>query len=199
MAGHDGRRHETPSTAEVRDILDPLGFDDAKVSTLSGSSGESVRVQAEIVEDPIRTIQGTLADAADLETADVLFVRNEDGSGTFTLQTADRRAGHRRNRSSRRSPTPASTDADGHGRRPERDTSRSQNSRRARCKRSSEALAEYAGVDVSEVSVEHRRADVGRDREPEGAPGARHLLRPARASTSRSGSSGRWRRPRSSR
>ena len=42
------------STQDVRDLLDPLGFTDAKVSTLSGSSGDSVRVQAEIIKDPIR-------------------------------------------------------------------------------------------------------------------------------------------------
>ena len=37
---------------------------------------ESVRVQAEVVEDPIRTIQGTLADVRPrLEPADVQFVR----------------------------------------------------------------------------------------------------------------------------
>ena len=111
---------EDASTAEVRDILDPLGFEDAKVSTLSGSSGESVRVQAEIIEDPIRTIQRTLADAAGLETADVLFVRNEDGSGTFTFRcptTSTVTAGADRAGARRRRIEP---DADGHRRRPER-------------------------------------------------------------------------------
>ncbi len=76
------------STQDVRDLLDPLGFTDAKVSTLSGSSGDSVRVQAEIIKDPIRTIQQTLADTSDQEVADILFVRNDNGSGTFTFQTA---------------------------------------------------------------------------------------------------------------
>jgi preprotein translocase subunit SecF len=78
----DGR---DASTAEIRDILEPLGFGDAKVSTLSGQGDESIRVQAEIVGDPTRRIQRALADAAGLEVANVLFVRNEDGSGTFTL------------------------------------------------------------------------------------------------------------------
>ena len=76
------------STQDVRDLLDPLGFTDAKVSTLSGSGGDSVRVQAEIIKDPIRTIQQTLADTSKQEVADILFVRNNDGSGTFTFQTA---------------------------------------------------------------------------------------------------------------
>ena len=42
-------------------MLDPLGFADAKV-TRCRASGESVRVQAEVVEDPIRTIQSALAE-----------------------------------------------------------------------------------------------------------------------------------------
>ncbi len=76
------------STTDVRDLLDPLGFTDAKVSTLSGTSGDSVRVQAEIIKDPIRSIQQALADASNQQVADILFVRNDDGSGTFTFQTA---------------------------------------------------------------------------------------------------------------
>jgi preprotein translocase subunit SecF len=82
----DGRDASTP---EVRDLLEPLGFGDAKVSTLSGQGNESVRVQAEIVEDPIRTIQRALAASVGLEIADVLFVRNDDGSGTFTFSVPD--------------------------------------------------------------------------------------------------------------
>jgi preprotein translocase subunit SecF len=73
-------------TQDVRDMLDQLGFSDAKVSTLSGSSGQSVRVQAKVIEDPIRKIQNDLADAAHLEAADVIFTRSENGSGTFTFQ-----------------------------------------------------------------------------------------------------------------
>ena len=72
------------SVSEVRDVLDPLGFEDAKVSTLSGSSGESVRVQAEIVRDPVRTIALALAAQAALDEADILFERNEEGGGSFT-------------------------------------------------------------------------------------------------------------------
>jgi preprotein translocase subunit SecF len=79
------------STQDVRNLLDPLGFTDAKVSTLSGSSGDSVRVQAEIVKDPILSIQQSLADASDLAVADILFVRNNDGSGNFTFQTTDKK------------------------------------------------------------------------------------------------------------
>jgi preprotein translocase subunit SecF len=82
----DGR---DANTEEVRDLLEPLGFGDAKVSTLSGQGSESVRVQAEVVEDPTRTLQRELSDAAGLEPADVQFVRNEDGSGTFTFTMPD--------------------------------------------------------------------------------------------------------------
>jgi preprotein translocase subunit SecF len=77
----DGR---DASVSEVRDVLDPLGFSDAKVSTLSGQSGRSVRVQAEVVEDPVQTIQETLALWGHVDDEDVVFTR-QDESGTFTL------------------------------------------------------------------------------------------------------------------
>ena len=140
------------STQEVRDLLDPLGFSDAKVSTLSGSGGESVRVQAEIIEDPIRTIQQTLADTSDRRSPTSLFVRNDDGSGTFTFQTAadktvTQAAG--RQGDGRRRPH----GREGHGRRPERHGRVRRSSRPARSTTSRRALADYAGVNVSEVSV----------------------------------------------
>ncbi len=73
------------SVSEVRDILDPLGFEDAKVSTLSGSSGESVRVQAEIVARPGPDDRDRARRRqAGLDEADILFERNEEGGGTFT-------------------------------------------------------------------------------------------------------------------
>jgi preprotein translocase subunit SecF len=139
------------STSEVRDLLDPLGFGDAKVSTLSGSSGESVRVQAEIIEDPIRTLQRALADAAGLDVADVLFTRNEDGSGTFAFQmtdentlTEDEISGAMRDAGQ----PDATVAVDGQNATvtlKELPTSPLQDV--------SQALADYAGVDVSDVSV----------------------------------------------
>jgi hypothetical protein len=62
LAGHDGRWQEREHAG--RATSSTLGFTDAKVSTLSGSSGDSVRVQAKIIKDPIRTIQQTLADTS---------------------------------------------------------------------------------------------------------------------------------------
>ena len=63
---------KTANVADVRDLLDPLGFTDAKVSDpRRGSGGDSVRVQAEVVDDPIRTIQQTLADYGEARGADV--------------------------------------------------------------------------------------------------------------------------------
>ncbi len=48
----------------MRDLLRPLGFNDAKVSVLSSSasSTESVRVEARVVTDPVGKIQTALAD-----------------------------------------------------------------------------------------------------------------------------------------
>jgi preprotein translocase subunit SecF len=139
------------STSEVRDLLDPLGFSDAKVSTLSGSSGESVRVQAEIVEDPIRTIQRELADAAGLEIADIIFTRNEDGSGTFTFQmTNDKTLTEEQISAAMRNAgqPDATVNVDG-----QNATVSLSKLPTSPLQDVSEALANYAGVDVSEVSV----------------------------------------------
>ena len=92
MADGKNARHVT----DVRDVLGPLGFADAKVSDARGTNGQSVNVQDEVVADPIQTIQNTLADDGTvLDPADVQFERNEDGGGTFTF-TVDQ--GRRRRR-----------------------------------------------------------------------------------------------------
>jgi preprotein translocase subunit SecF len=77
---------------EVRDLLGPLGFDDAKVSILSasglgsGESTQSVRVEARVVRDAINKIQRALSDYAKVTPASVEFV--QDGAGaTFTVTT----------------------------------------------------------------------------------------------------------------
>jgi preprotein translocase subunit SecF len=142
---------EDASTSEVRDLLEPLGFGDAKVSTLSGSSGESVRVQAEIIEDPIRTIQRSLADAAGLDIADILFTRNEDGSGTFTFQMTDENTltEEQITEAMREAGQPDGTvTIDG-----QNATVTLEELPTSPLQDVSEALADYAGVDVSEVSV----------------------------------------------
>ena len=51
----------TASVPDVRDLIAPLGFTDAKVTTLSGQNGQSVNVQEHVVSDPIKTISDTLA------------------------------------------------------------------------------------------------------------------------------------------
>ncbi|MGQ0825737.1 MAG: protein translocase subunit SecF [Actinomycetota bacterium] len=74
------------SVAEVRDLLDPLGFGDAKVATLTGGGDESVRVQAETIEDPVRELQDAVAEAGAVDDADVVFTRAGDtGTFEFTL------------------------------------------------------------------------------------------------------------------
>jgi preprotein translocase subunit SecF len=76
----------SPKVAEVRDLIAPLGFDNAKISTLSGSSGKSIRVQAEVVGDPVLEIQDELAAVGGIADADVLLVRAASGDGgTFTM------------------------------------------------------------------------------------------------------------------
>lgn len=78
------------SVGDVRDLLDPLGFADSKISVLSGAGGESVRVQAEVIEDPTRKAQRELAALAGIDDADVQFTRSEAG-GTFVFTAAGER------------------------------------------------------------------------------------------------------------
>jgi preprotein translocase subunit SecF len=74
------------SVSDVRDLVRPLGFADAKITTLSGQGGQSVRVQAETVEDPIRSITKALAAYGQVDEAAVEFQRAGDG-GTFVFTT----------------------------------------------------------------------------------------------------------------
>jgi preprotein translocase subunit SecF len=80
----EGGKHA--DVADVRDLVRPLGFADAKITTLSGQGGQSVRVQAETVEDPIRSITKALADYGRVDEAAVEFQRAGDG-GTFVFTT----------------------------------------------------------------------------------------------------------------
>jgi preprotein translocase subunit SecF len=78
------------SVADVRDVLRPLGFDDAKVSILSSQSGDpTVRVQATVVEDPTRTIAKELAAYGKVTQADVAFTQTGAAGGQFTFTAAD--------------------------------------------------------------------------------------------------------------
>ena len=47
--------------SDVRDVLRPIGFSDAKVSILSGKNGQSVNVQERVISDPIQFIRESLA------------------------------------------------------------------------------------------------------------------------------------------
>ncbi len=75
--------------AEVRDVLRPLGFSDAKVSILSGKNGQSVNVQEHLVADPTETIRTALADYGHVSPNVVQFAPAASGQGgTFTFTTA---------------------------------------------------------------------------------------------------------------
>jgi preprotein translocase subunit SecF len=75
------------SVTAVRDLLRPLGFADSKITTLSGQGGQSVRVQAKTVEDPIRSVSKALAAYAKVDEAAVEFQRAGDGgSFVFTVR-----------------------------------------------------------------------------------------------------------------
>ncbi len=76
------------SVPEVRNLITPLGFGDAKVTTLSGSNGQSVNVQEHVVSDPIKDIQDALATYGHVSIAEVQFDQATNG-GTFTF-TADK-------------------------------------------------------------------------------------------------------------
>jgi preprotein translocase subunit SecF len=85
VAMADGR---DASVADVRDLLDPLDYSDAKITVLTSGGDESVRVQSEVIEDPVRTIAKRLARFGAVDEAQVEFVQTGEG-GTFTLATAE--------------------------------------------------------------------------------------------------------------
>ncbi len=72
--------------AEVRDVLRPLGFSDAKVSILSGANGQSVNVQEHLVSDPTETIRTALARYGHVSENAVQFgTAQTGGGGAFTF------------------------------------------------------------------------------------------------------------------
>jgi preprotein translocase subunit SecF len=76
-----------PSVAEVRDLLEPLGFGDAKVTTIASAQNgtETIRVQSEeLADDPVKLIRDAMADATATEPADVT-VNIAGRTGTFAV------------------------------------------------------------------------------------------------------------------
>jgi preprotein translocase subunit SecF len=71
--------------AEVRDVLRPLGFSNAKVSILSGTNGQSVNVQEHLVADPTETIRTALATYGHVSENVVQFATAKGGGGAFTF------------------------------------------------------------------------------------------------------------------
>jgi preprotein translocase subunit SecF len=74
------------SVPDVRDLIAPLGFTDAKVTTLSGQNGrKSVNVQEHVVSDPIQTISEALATYGHVTPAQVQFLPDAKNGGSFTF------------------------------------------------------------------------------------------------------------------
>jgi preprotein translocase subunit SecF len=76
---------KTAHVTDVRDILGPLGFGNATVSTLSGKNGQSVNVQDRLVSDPIQEIEQSLATYGGVTPADVQFQQGATNGGSFTF------------------------------------------------------------------------------------------------------------------
>ena len=77
VAGADGARPHARTSPTCATCCGPLGFADAKVSTLSGQNGQSVNVQEHLVADPIKTIEDALATYGGVTPADVQFQRGQ--------------------------------------------------------------------------------------------------------------------------
>jgi preprotein translocase subunit SecF len=77
----------TASVPEIRDLITPLGFADAKVTTLSGKNGKSINVQEHIVSDPITAITEALATYGGVTPAQVQFAQAAKSGGSFTFTT----------------------------------------------------------------------------------------------------------------
>lgn len=76
-----------PSVAEVRKVLAPIGLASAKVTVLEPTSGgdlPSVRVQSEVLQDPIGEVRDALAGTTGRDPADV-SVSEANGGATWTV------------------------------------------------------------------------------------------------------------------
>ena len=72
-----------PSVPDVRDLLEPIGLSEAKVTVLeptSGGEAPSVRVQAEVLQDPIGEVRDALAEATGMKPADVSVAEARGGA-----------------------------------------------------------------------------------------------------------------------
>jgi preprotein translocase subunit SecF len=76
------------SVAEIRDVLRPEGFADSKVSILSGSGGDSIRVQAEVLGDPVQDFAEALARYAGVTPNAAQRVGVEGGGATIEVRVA---------------------------------------------------------------------------------------------------------------
>jgi preprotein translocase subunit SecF len=77
--------------SDVRDVLRPIGFSDAKVSILSGKNGQSVNVQERVIADPIQFIRESLATYGGVQQNDVQFTQAQSGGGGSFTFTANKR------------------------------------------------------------------------------------------------------------
>lgn len=76
-----------PQIDEVRGVLDDAGVGDAKVSILDpATSGDDyqIRVQSDLLDDPVGDVRDVVADAAAVAPAEVRLDLAEDGSGSWT-------------------------------------------------------------------------------------------------------------------
>jgi preprotein translocase subunit SecF len=80
-------KDKTASVSDVRSLVDP-SFADSKVSVLKSNTGETIRVQAKVAENPIENIQKALAKYGGVSQAAVQFTNEGDG-GKFVFTTKD--------------------------------------------------------------------------------------------------------------
>ena len=163
------------SVSDVREILDPLGFEDAKVSTLSGSSGESVRVQAEVVARP---------GSDDFDRA---RRAGRPRRSRHPVRTQRGRRRHLHVHAARRQRTDGRGDRDRDhrcrcdrsrccARRPERHDHVGGTAEQPAHRRRASARR-LRGRRRERSQHQYRRPDMGRDRHPQGHPGVADLLR----------------------
>jgi preprotein translocase subunit SecF len=69
--------------ADIRNLLAPLGFNDAKVSVLTppGGGADTIRVEARVIADPTQILQTALAHYGGVNDADVSYTQTA-GSGS---------------------------------------------------------------------------------------------------------------------
>jgi len=74
--------------ADVRSLLDTLGFGDANVSVLTppGGGTDTIRVEARVIADPINIVQSALADYGQVTDADVTVPTGTAGAFSFTAK-----------------------------------------------------------------------------------------------------------------